>query len=246
MQLQEKYIPKSTARVHLFMGNRFTGKSTAISVLLYSIRKDVSKLIAYNSKKLDAYIGIIPDTNVIEDCSLELRDLLAWYEKKADHSESKTAVILDDVLYHQRGTDILGKIIKNPNVIIIIAQQYDTLPRSVHEYVDAVYMFASSNYGMTSQVYKTHFQEHYKSIDEFSGIMNGDKFLCRVKDKSSKHVEYVRFALVQDIKERDSAQIVQKWFRGWRFRKNVLWNPHTDIGGQYLALKAKEYVEEST
>ena len=246
--MQEKYIPKSTGRVHLFIGNSCTGKSTAICSLLYSIRKDVSKCIAYGGKDRaqEPYSNIVADTQFIPNWNDSLQAIEKLPESKSNDSDKKgIVVILDELILTQRDMVILCEIIKNPNVIVMIALLFHPLLQSVSEHVDVIYMFRSQWY-VISKTFETYLRGHFKSYrdDCYLSLINlkKDRFKCGVCDKSKRDVEYVRFALIQDIKESESAQIIQKRFRGWRFRKEVLWNPHTVIGARYLELEARRHV----
>ena len=248
MQLQEKYIPKSTGRVHLFIGERYTGKSSAIRTLLYSIRNHVSRCIAFGHR-MESYHDIISDTRYIDCDSQELSQWYQGYQRNRSTSKSRQVVIFDDVLYQHSDNDILYEIINNPMFFIIIALQFHAFPYSISARVDMFYMFKNYDYFLTRiEFFRIYCQGKVISIEEYRCQMETlfdqkDRFGCMMCDKSKTDVAYVEFALIQDMKENESqsAQIVQKWFRGWRFRKEVLWNPHTDIGGRYLELKARKY-----
>ena len=260
MLLQEKYIPKSSARVHLFIGNRCSGKSTAISALLYSIRNDVSKCFANGRQhKTEPYIGIIPDTLYIWTPEPDLLPLQQWCERNCINFKStpqgiedaRPIIILDDAFFSQSQFDILCEIIKNPNVIVVIAFscEFHSLLHNVSTYVDVLYLFNTSWY-IISKTFETYFGKHFQKYmyDCFFSLTNHekDRFKCAVCGKSKRDEEYVRFALIQDIKKSESAQIIQKWFRGWRFRKEVLWNPHTDVGAKCFKMKQKDNVVDDT
>ena len=249
--LQTSYVHKSSARTYVVIGNRACGKTTAISALLYSMRREVTKCIVFNSDGDEEYKDAIPNTVHLRARHGFANDVLrTWYERN-HRKAGQVAVVFDDVLYYRlRDDDILYRLMKDKKFVVIVSLQSDTLPLKVHEDVDCLYRFRQASPGFQRKIFSTYFREHYTSFEEYCEDTRekATQHRCVIVDKAENKIAYVKFASRQDVEAQeavaqDAARVIQKSFRGWTFRRHVLWNPHTAVGHRFLEVQANKDCE---
>ena len=230
--------------VHVFVGPRASGKTTAMAALLYCMKSEIDKSIVMAPLSAGQFTEILGSTETYgEGNSSVLQKLFANQKKDLQRGEalSHAVVILDDVIWERptRYSSLMA-LVNNCgllNVSILMSMQY-LMDFKFVSHADHIYLFDTRSACERERIVRC-FRSNFSDYSEFDQVFkeNSKNHDCLVMDQSGdKHYSW---KVVTQVKREEAATIIQKNFRGWHFRISQFWNPSTAIGRERLKKEAE-------